>query len=415
MSERAQELLREVAEQLKVVHQLKGAVEGLEERVKKQDNTATTEEFVRIEKKFDEAIAEFDKKQKAYEKDLEISTFDAKSTTAATEAAAAMVAHMKISNGRATEKDVEVFKKYNEKMVRLNRKKDLIPDTTSGGIYVIPEPVAELIGVTARYGSYIRGMCTVRTATGQMLYLPKGSDVAVGWGQVELAQKSMTDMDPKVTRDSINIEELSAIGLFGYNELDDAMAAGENLLEFFQIEMRDKIIDTEENGFATGRGHTTYYEPNGFMLDSNITSVTAGAAAAISYDDLMGLKYQLDPRNMANAAWAMNNATFGAVRKLKDDNGMPIFMPSYNEREPMRLDGNPVIFNGSIDNIGASKSPIMIGDFKKYFIYDRKSLEFQILRELYSANNKIGLKVMKRVSGIVRVPSAFRKLTHPAS
>lgn len=81
----------------------------------------------------------------------------------------------------------------------------------------------------------------------------------------------------------------------------------------------------EENKFLNGNGQT---DPQG-LLQKNAT-VTTSETGAISYDDLVDLYFSVDVHYRKKSVFMMSDETAMHLRKLKDENGFPIFNGTNN-------------------------------------------------------------------------------------
>ena len=62
------------------------------------------------------------------------------------------------------------------------------------------------------------------------------------------------------------------------------------------------------------------------------------------------------------ACWAMNRRTLATVANIKSSTGQPIGLVQYAGKKPTIM-GLPVKISPSIDDLGASKTPVILGDF----------------------------------------------------
>jgi HK97 family phage major capsid protein len=113
----------------------------------------------------------------------------------------------------------------------------------------------------------------------------------------------------------------------------------------------------------------------------------------------------------ANATLAMNRKTVGAVRKLKDTQNRYLWEPNYQAGTPPTILGILYVEMPDMDDIGATKFPIAIGDFKRgYKIIDRIAIQVLRINEKYAEQGQVAFLIRKRVGGQVVLPEAIRKL-----
>lgn len=172
-------------------------------------------------------------------------------------------------------------------------------------------------------------------------------------------------------------------------------------IEFAEMEGQDFI---DGNGVAGPRGFQSY----GIVLNSSYAwgSVgyvkTAGAAsfaASNPSDALIDLQHALKRQYRANAAWTMNDATLGAIRKFKDGQGLYLWAPSQLMQGAVgQLLGHPVVTDDFMPDLGANAYPVAFGDFNRaYYIVDRTGVS--ILRDPYTAVPYVKFIARRRVGG----------------
>lgn len=116
------------------------------------------------------------------------------------------------------------------------------------------------------------------------------------------------------------------------------------------------------------------------------TSITAASATAITYDELINLKHSIKQQFRKNAVWLMNDTTYTAICKLKDNDGRPYF-----KDDDYMLLNNRVIVTDSMPEIAQSAKVIVFADLSGYTIKGAKAVEVTVLRERYAEKNMIGV------------------------
>lgn len=116
------------------------------------------------------------------------------------------------------------------------------------------------------------------------------------------------------------------------------------------------------------------------------TSIIAASATAITYDELINLKHSIKQQFRKNAVWIMNDTTYTAICKLKDNDGRPYF-----KDDDYMLLNNRVIVTDSMPEIAQSAKVIVFADLSGYTIKGAKAVEVTVLRERYAEKNMIGV------------------------
>ena len=161
----------------------------------------------------------------------------------------------------------------------------------------------------------------------------------------------------------------------------------------------------EDSGFLNGSGVNQPLGLTNTLSGTTVTAVNSGHATALTYEGLIDLWTNIPAQYRQNMRFLMSSLTYGAILKLKDGNGMPIFPVNAT---PGTLWGKPIAFSEFMAEIAADTHPIVAGDFRYYGIADRQELRVQRLVERYAPN--IGILPTARVGGQVMRTAAFRKL-----
>lgn len=213
---------------------------------------------------------------------------------------------------------------------------------------------------------------------------------------------------------------------FGWGEIYANPAATQQLLDDSEIDLEAWLageVDTEfarqeGAGFFAGDGVNkpfgilTYVEGGANAAKhpfGAIKVVNSGAAAAITADGIIDLVYDLPSAFTANARFAMNRKTQGAVRKLKDAQDNYLWQPSLIAGQPATLAGFPVQDVAATPDVAANAVAALFGDFKQtYTVYDRKGV--RVLRDPFTNKPYVQFYTTKRVGGGVHNPEPMRAL-----
>jgi HK97 family phage major capsid protein len=147
---------------------------------------------------------------------------------------------------------------------------------------------------------------------------------------------------------------------------------------------------------------------------TGLTVVNTGAGAALTYDGLVELSEGLPEQYDENARWTYAKTTTGvALRKLKDDNGEPLFVYGYGDKgaaggRPRQLLGYDYAWSGFHESVAANNYPIIFGDMSGYTLARRIGFSVQVLRERYAEEGLIVLLGRSRFGGDVVEPWKMR-------
>ena len=181
--------------------------------------------------------------------------------------------------------------------------------------------------------------------------------------------------------------------------LEDSAANLDTVLA--QIIAETKALD-EDSAFLNGTGVN---QPLG-ILNSGLSTVNSGSAAALTYPGLLDLYATLPSQYRQNAVWIMASMTYADILSLADSQNMPIFTPN---QMPGTLWGKPILFSEFMPAVGAGNEPIIFGDLNYYIIAERRELRVQRLLDRFAPN--IGILPSARLGGQAVRTAAFKAQT----
>jgi HK97 family phage major capsid protein len=202
--------------------------------------------------------------------------------------------------------------------------------------------------------------------------------------------------------------------------IDDA---GFDLVTWLMNEINGKFAAMEGISFISGSANN---QPRGVLDFPSSTvgddsrpfgtlkhTVTAGATA-ITFDEMIGLTYDLRGPYRRNGVFVMNSATAGYLQSLKNTTTSDyIWQPSLQAGQPAAIAGYKVMIDEAMPDIAAGAVAVMFGDFKAgYMIVDRTPL--RVLRDNYTNKPYTHFYCTKRVSGMVVDTCAIRLLKQHA-
>ena len=288
-----------------------------------------------------------------------------------------------------------------------------------GGVLVDPQTASRIESVL-RASSSLRSVARIvqvdATAYDALI---DHTDMGASW-ITESSTISETST-PSIDRVSIPLHELSATPKASQRLLDDSAFDVEGWLA---ERIADRFARAENAAFVSGDGVD---KPKGFLAHAvvdddawawgSLGAVRTGSARTFAAADpghaLVELVYALPAGYRANAAFVMNSATAGAVRKLKDADGRYLWAEGLSEGQPARLMGYPVLIVEDMPDIAADSTAIAFGDFRAaYTIAERPDL--RVLRDPYSAKPHVLFYATRRVGGDVTDFAAIKLLRFAA-
>ena len=286
------------------------------------------------------------------------------------------------------------------------------------GGFTVPEEVDTAIDRVQGTMSAMRRLATVRAiSTDTYKKLVNQGGATSGW-VAEKGTRAETST-PTLKEIAINTKELYAMPAATQILLDDSRVdIGAWLAEEVGIEFNEEEGDAfiSGNGVEKPKGIAAYSMiPNANYAWGKVGYIAGGHATLLNNaDKLIDLQHALKTSYRNGAAWLMNDATCGVIRKFKDGEGNYLWRPGLIEDKPDTLLGKPVEYDDNLDDIGAGKYPLFYANFKRaYLIIDR--LGTRVLRDPYTSKPYVLFYTTKRVGGGIVMYEAIKALKIAAS
>lgn len=165
---------------------------------------------------------------------------------------------------------------------------------------------------------------------------------------------------------------------------------------------------------GTGTG-----QPHGIVTGAAAGKIApSGQIATAGYDDLVDLEHSVDPAyRMSTCRWMFHDQTLRDLKKLKDADGRPIWVPGVATKEPDTLAGYAYSINQHMPKLGAGNKPILFGDFQKYIIRDVMQLQFfRMTDSKYTEKGQVGFLAFMRSGGrLMDIGGAVKAFQNAAS
>lgn len=277
-----------------------------------------------------------------------------------------------------------------------------VSDDTTGGVFAPPELANELIRGIVEF-SPVRSVVRVRTTSNRAVKVPKrtGTFSAVWVGETETRSETL---GLTYAWEEIPTHEIYAFVDISNQDLEDADFDLEGEI---RVEAVEQFAKAEGQAVIAGSG---VKKPEGFLTNAAVAQDLSGVAGAISYDGMVDVSHNIKEGYLANAQFVFKLKTLGAIRKLKDSQGNPIWAPMV-AGAPATVLGFPYTILQDMPDVGAANTPVAFGDFRRaYWMVDRVAIE--VLRDPFTQATKGVTRfiIRKRVGGQVVLAEAIRKL-----
>jgi HK97 family phage major capsid protein len=127
--------------------------------------------------------------------------------------------------------------------------------------------------------------------------------------------------------------------------------------------------------------------------------VTAGAANAVTIDELIDLQDMIPDIYQNDCIWIMSKKTRSALRKLKDEDGRHLLTNDLTSGFGKSLLGSPVYVSDSMPQMESGKNAIYYGDMSGLTTKFSEDISIEVLREKYAEKHAVGVLGYCEVDG----------------
>lgn len=289
--------------------------------------------------------------------------------------------------------------------------------TDSQGGYSVQTEVAEMLVDSLKHYGGIREVATViQTTSGNPLGYPT-SDGTSETGELIGENTTATAADPTFGTVPVNAYKFSSKVVAVPIELLQDSAI--DIEAFVNKRLTDRIGRVTNTYFTTGTGTS---QPGGVQAKSTSGKVgTTGQTTSIIFDDLVDLIHSVNVayRRNGSCGFMMADASMKVIRKLKDDQNRPIFLPAYDGLSGPMADtvmGYNVTINDDIPVMAASAKSVLFGDYSKYIVRDVMAANlFRFDDSAYVKLGQIGFLMWMRSGGNLTDTAAVKYYQNSAT
>lgn len=274
--------------------------------------------------------------------------------------------------------------------------------TPAEGGYTVPQGWATtVLDALKAYGGMRSVSDIIRTSgLGQLNYPTSDGTSEVGEIIAENTTATAADITFN-TKSLVAYKYSSKIVTVPFELLQDSAVDIEGFVRDRLITRLGRITNTH---FTTGTGTG---QPTG-VVTAATTGVTAatGNTTTTTYDALVDLVHSIDPayRQAGNNQFMMHDNSVRVLRKIKDTQGRPIFVPGYEVGvpggAPDTLLGYKVVVNQDVAQMAANAKSIIFGNFSYYKIRDVMDMQlFRFADSPYISKGQIGFLAWMRTGG----------------
>lgn len=290
--------------------------------------------------------------------------------------------------------------------------RDMGTGTDTAGGYLVPEEYRAVITETMKaYGGLLGLANVITTSTGADLPWPTNDDTG-NEGEFLGENTQATALDLSVGERKLKAFTVSSKTVrLALQLLQDSAF---NLDQWVPKKLGERMGRRSARAFTTGTGVD---QPEG--ITTNVTvgkQGTTGQTTSIIYDDLVDLEHSVDSAYRMNARYLMNDSMLKVIRKLKDGQSRPLWVPIPAPGFPATINGFEYSLDNSMPAPAASAKTIVFGDLKAgYIIRQVQQVQMMRLTERYADYLQVGFLGFSRLDGMVDDAAAIRLYQHSAS
>lgn len=287
----------------------------------------------------------------------------------------------------------------------------------AAGGYLVPTGWGgQLIEALAAFGGMRSVATVISTAGGNPIPWPTVDETAVE-GEIVAESTAASAGDFTFGTTNMGASKFSSKIVTIPFELLQDQGPGIDIEGFTRRALATRIARITNRKFTVGSGTN---EPQGAVTAAGIGKAgSTGQATSVLPDDLIDLEHSIDPayRSMPGVRWMWHDTTLRQLKKLKDSQNRPLWLPGYDTKEPDTFLGYRYQINQHMPQMGASAKSILFGDLSQYLIRDVMQVTlFRFDDSAFVTKGQIGFLAWSRHDGrLVSAGAPFKAYQHSAS
>ena len=269
---------------------------------------------------------------------------------------------------------------------------------SEGGYTVKKEVATSILETLKAFGAMRQVASRIVTQSGNAIDYPT-TDGTNEEGELVPENQTATAGDISFGTLGLGVQKFSSkVIAVPYELLQDSQIDIEALIN---KRLRERIGRSQNSYFTNGSGVS---QPKGLITASTVGKV-GSAGKVITYDDLVDLQESVDDAyKIDGMSWMMTQQLRAEVRKMKDANGRPIWMPSYDAGigapQDELLLGERLVLNNHMAKPGLSAKTLAYGAMGKYVIRDVMEISlFRFADSAFTIKGQVGFLAWARAGG----------------
>jgi HK97 family phage major capsid protein len=251
--------------------------------------------------------------------------------------------------------------------------------TPSAGGYLVPPGYrAVMTEAMLAYGGLINHANVITTSTGNPLQWPTNNDTA-NVGAILAENVQISEQDVTIGTKSIGAYTYtSKLVRVSLQLLQDSAF---NIDQWLPRKLGQRIGRAVAAHLINGTGTG---EPTGILAgvtQGATATIAAFAAATTGYDAMINLEHSIDPayRQLGNTRFIFADSTLAVIRKMKDTQNRPLWLPVPTPGMPATVNGIPYTIDQAMPAGTGTGKVVLFGDFNAGYVV-RQVLDVQAVR-----------------------------------
>jgi HK97 family phage major capsid protein len=257
-----------------------------------------------------------------------------------------------------------------------------------GGYLVTPEFRTEVLRQLHHNGIMRPEVNVIPVTTDSVNFNSEDGRPSVSWGS---ENTSISTTTAGLAQTTISVHRMNSLMYLSRELVADS---NPSVIDWIRAEFVDSVRNEEDAVIIGGSGSG---RPKGLTQISGFTAFVNDAT--YNFEDWVNLEHTLpiQYRLRGTSKWYMNDLTLRDARKMKDDQGMPIFLRSLDGATPNTLLGYPIVIHNNFP-----EGTVFFGDLKRtYILLDRQQMSVETTIEGGDtfAKHQVGMKITERIGG----------------
>lgn len=280
----------------------------------------------------------------------------------------------------------------------------------AGGITIPETTLARVEKALKQFGAVRRAATLLSTASGEALVMPTNNDTGnVGEliGENTAAAEQDTVFASKTLNAYIYSSKLIKVSI---PLIQDSLIDFEGYIAGI---LGERIGRIQNQHFTTADGVN---KPFG-IVPAAAAGPNAGAAAALSYADLVELEHSVDAayRETGMCKFMLGDTALKLIKKLVDGEGRPLWVPGVATAAPDHILGYGYEVNVDMAAPATTVRSVLFGVLSKYHVREIRQVVMMVLRERFAEAYQVGLVGFHRADGelLDAGTGPIKALVHP--